>query len=95
MKYLLMGRDYKTLYIENEKGTCIKYIQATDEWKDGGFDLKDARVGFDPSEDIDSPYRFGNPDCMLPITEISKEEAESIVGKKIDADFLFNSLKRR
>lgn len=85
MKYLLLGDDYKTLFIEDDKQCrSIFYSNSKGEWLDGGMRLWDARVGFDPSEPEDSPYRYGNGSCMPDIVEITKEEAENFVGKKID-----------
>ena len=84
MKYLLLGDDYKTLFIEDDKEySSILYSKAKGEWLDGGMRLWDARVGFDPSEPEGSPYRYGNGSCMEDIVEISKEEAEVFIGKKI------------
>ena len=48
----------------------------------------DARVGFDPSESEDSPYRDGNGSCMPDITEITKEKAEDYLGAKIDENII-------
>lgn len=76
MKYLLLGDDYKVLLIEDDKQQySIKYDPQTNEWLPGGDELFNNRVGFDSSEPIDSPYRYGNSSCMLQIVEITHEEA--------------------
>lgn len=87
MEYVIMD-DYgiKELYIEYGPGTCAHYIKHRNEWVDGGWDLMDARVGFDESEPEGSPYRFGNGSCMHDIVQITKEEAEAIVGSSIDPE---------
>ena len=85
MKYLLLGDDTKTLFIENDAATkSIFYDVKNKKWRNGGTRLWDARVGFDPSEPEDSPYRYGNSSCMLDIIEISKDEAEEFIGEPIN-----------
>ena len=85
MKYLLLGDDTKTLFIENDDATkSIFYDAKNKKWRNGGTRLWDARVGFDPSEPEDSIYRYGNSSCMIDIVEITKEEAELFVGFKIN-----------
>ncbi len=87
MKYLLLGDDYKTLFIEDdEQQHSIKYDPQTKQWCLGGNELFDNRVGFDSSEPIDSPYRYGNSSCMLPIVEITHEEAEAFISQEIDEE---------
>ena len=84
MKYLLLGDDTKTLFIENDDATkSIFYDAKNKKWRNGGTRLWDARVGFDPSEPEDSIYRYGNSSCMPEIVEISKEEAEEFIKLKI------------
>ena len=95
MKYLLLGDDTKTLFIENDDTTkSIFYDAKNKKWRNGGTRLWDARVGFDPSEPEDSPYRYGNSSCMLDIIEISKEKAEEFMGKKINEAAIKGLLKR-
>ena len=85
MKYLLVGDSDKTLFIENEiTNKCVFYSKTKDMWFDGGTRLMDARVGFDPYEPEGSPYRYGNGSCLLDIVEITKEEAEAFINRKID-----------
>ena len=85
MKYLLLGDKDKTLFIEDEKEQySIKYDPKRGLWYPGGNELWNNRVGFDSSEPIDSPYRYGNSGCMRPITEITREEAEVFISEKID-----------
>ena len=85
MKYLLLGDEYKTLFIEDdEQQYSIKYDSQTKQWYPGGNELFNSRVGFDSSEPIDSPYRYGNSSCMLPIEEITHEEAEAFIFNEID-----------
>ena len=95
MKYLLLGDDYKTLFIEDDEQQCsIKYDPQTKEWYPGGNELFNNRVGFDSSEPIDSPYRYGNSSCMRSIVEITHEEAEAFISEEIDEVF-FNALLTR
>ena len=82
MKYLLMDG---VLYIEDGIKS-IKYNRLKGEWVSGGTDLFDARVGYDPYEPEDSPYRYGATDYLKDIVEISKEEAEKIISKPIDIE---------
>lgn len=85
MKYLLMGDDTKTLFVEDDnRNRSIYFNKYQNKWLSGGMRLWDARVGFDPSEPEDSPYRYGNGSCMPDITEITKEKAEEYLGAKID-----------
>lgn len=84
MKYLLLGDEYKTLYVEDDnEALSFRYCINNDEWVPGGSDIWAARVGFDPYEPEDSIYRYGNSDCMKEIIYITLEEAESFIGKKI------------
>ena len=83
MKYLLLGDEYKTLFIENDEQHSIKYDPQTKKWYLGGNELFNNRVGFDSSEPIDSPYRYGNSSCMKPIVEITHGEAETLYHKKL------------
>ena len=85
MKYLLLGDDYKVLYVEDDKGVLsFRYCISNDEWVPGGSDIWAARVGFDPYEPEDSIYRYGNSDCMKDIVYITHKEAEEFIGKKIN-----------
>ena len=84
MKYLLLGDEYKTLFVEDdEKQYSIKYDPQSRGWYPGGSELFNNRVGFDSSEPIDSPYRYGNSSCMRPIVEITHEEAEAFIRENI------------
>ena len=98
MKYLLLGDEHKTLFIEDDEQLySIRYDFKSGEWRLGDNELFNNRVGFDSSEPIDSPYRYGNSSCMKPIVEISHEEAEAFISKKIDekgADRLLKQIKR-
>lgn len=86
MKYLLMGPH---LYVErDDQYKSIRYSASEGKWVNGNHELSDSRVGFDPSEPEDSPYRYGNVSCMDDITEITKEEAEKFIDSKIDEDEL-------
>ena len=85
MKYLLVGDEYKTLYVEDDQQLhSIVYNPIDDIWLPGKNELWSFRVGFDSSEPEDSIYRYGNTDCMKEIKEITKEEAEAFISKKID-----------
>ena len=95
MKYLLLGDEYKTLFIEDDEQLySIRYDFKSGEWRPGDNELFNNRVGFDSSEPIDSPYRYGNSSCMSPIVEISHEEAEAFISKKIDEKGAISLLKQ-
>ena len=98
MKYLLLGDNYKTLFIEDdEQRYSIKYDLKTKQWYPGGNELFNNRVGFDSSEPIDSPYRYGNSSCMRSIVEITHEEAEAFISEEIDeesVEHLLREIKR-
>ena len=97
MKYLLLGDTYQKLFVEDDQRMySIRYDKNSDKWVHGGTELWDNRLGFDSSEPEDSIYRYGNSDCMEDIIEISKEDAEYFIGKKInekEITKLFNNLK--
>ena len=94
MKYLLLGDDYKALFIEDDgQQYSIKYDPQTKGWYPGGNELFNNRVGFDSSEPIDSPYRYGNSSCMRPIVEITHEEAEAFISEEIDESDVVSLLK--
>ena len=93
MKYLLMGDDFKRLFIEDDDGFSIYYNPYDNAWYPGGTMLNDARVGFDPSEPENSPYRYGNTSCMQEIVEITHQEAEKIMGLKLNKNHILKALK--
>lgn len=94
MKYLLLGDDYKTLFIEdNKQQYSIKYDPKTKRWYPSGNELFNNRVGFDSSEPVDSPYRYGNSSCTRPIVEITHEEAEVFISGEIDKGDVISLLK--
>lgn len=85
MKYLLLGDDYKKLFIEDDKHfKSFRYDTNKEQWVPGGTELFDNRIGFDASEPEGSPYRYGCSSCMKDIVEITKEDAEIFIGKSID-----------
>jgi len=85
MKYLLLGDDYKKLFIEDDKQfKSFRYDTNKEQWVPGGTELFDNRIGFDASEPEDSPYRYGSLSCMKDIVEITKKDAETFIGKSID-----------
>ena len=95
MKYLLCGDNYKRVFIEDDTNhNSFFYDMKEEKWVHGGSWLHDNRIGFDPSEPPDSMYRYGNPDCMEDIKEISKEEAEKFIGKTLDEEELMSLLKQ-
>ena len=95
MKYLLLGDDYKTLYVEtDDQVASLRYDKSQNKWVPGGTALFDNRVGFDPSEPEDSIYRYGNTDCMKEIKETSKEEAEAFIKQKIEEKELRDALEQ-
>lgn len=90
MKYLLMGPH---LYVErDDQYKSIRYSSSEGKWVNGNHELSDSRVGFDPSEPEDSPYRYGNASCMDDIIEVTKEEAEKFIDQKIDESLLADLL---
>ena len=85
MKYLLLGDDYKNLYVETDDQTAsLRFDKKMKQWVSGGTALWDNRVGFDESEPEDSIYRYGNGSCMEEIKEITKVEAELFINERID-----------
>ena len=85
MKYLLLGDDYKVLYVETDNQTAsLRFDKEKKQWVPGGTALFDNRYGFDSSEPEDSIYRWGNGSCMEDIVEITREEAEKFIDTKID-----------
>ena len=96
MKFLLLGDDYKRLFVEDDKQLfSLRYDTNSGKWVDGGMVLFDNRYGFDSSEPEGSPYRWGNGSCMEDIVEISKEEAEAFISKSIDVEELEKLLKSK
>ena len=89
MKYLLLGDDYKNLYVETDDQTAsLRFDKKMKQWVSGGTALWDNRVGFDESEPEDSIYRYGNGSCMEEIKEITKVEAELFINERIDETIL-------
>ena len=88
MNYLLVGNDYKVLYIEGVTGHAFWYSKSRNEWMYGDGDLSAARTGFDESEPEGSPYRYGNMDMLKDIDYITKEAAEEFIGKKLNEEKL-------
>lgn len=96
MKYLLLGDETKTLFVENSDATKSLFYDAKNKkWRNGGTRLWEARVGFDSSEPEDSPYRYGNSSSMLEIKEISKKEAEFFIRKRIDEKKINHLMEKR
>ncbi len=94
MKYLLLGDKHKNLFIEDDDQLySIRYDFESGEWRPGGNKLFNNRVGFDSSEPIDSPYRYGNSSCMSSIVEITHKEAETFISKKIDENGIKKALR--
>ena len=95
MKYYLVGDDFKRLFLEDENtGRAIFYHLGDNKWYEGTFILWKNRVGFDESEPIDSPYRFGNLSYMEDIVEITESEAEQFLGRKIVEKEISESFRR-
>lgn len=94
MKYLLFGDDDKLLFVEDDDGFSIFYSPKIGLWYPGGTMLNDARVGFDPSEPEDSPYRYGNTSCMEEIVEITHEQAEVFLKEKFTEEQMIKLLKQ-
>lgn len=94
MKYLLLGDEHKTLFIEDDEQLySIRYDFKSGEWRPGGNELFNTRIGFDGSEPIDSPYRYGNSSCMRSIVEITHEEAETFTSQEIDEESVEHLLR--
>ena len=95
MKYLLLGDDYKKLFVENDEQTCSFCFHPKErKWVYGGMELWDNRVGFDDSEPEGSPYRYGNDSCMREIVEITKEAAEAFIQTTIDEEVITELLNQ-
>ena len=95
MKYLLLGDEHKTLFIEDDEQLySIRYDARSGEWRLGDNELWKNRVGFDSSEPEDSPYRYGNSSCMETIEEITHDEAEVFISNKIDEKGIQRLLKQ-
>ena len=61
MKYLVLGDDHKTLFIEaDEQLFSVYFSKEKGEWLTGGTRLFDARVGFDPYKNQRSYHREDN-----------------------------------
>lgn len=95
MKYLLLGDERKTLFVENDEGHSIRYDTKTKQWYLGNDELWRNRVGFDSSEPEDSPYRYGNSSCMETIVEITWKEAEIFISEKINQEEVRKLLKHK
>lgn len=70
-------KDVKKVAKIDEKGKCFVW------WKDGWDEEPDSVVldrlyGYDPSEPVGSPYRFGG---HIEARAISEEEAKELLGK--------------
>ena len=84
MKYYLVGDTIQKLFIEDEMTKIAIYYNPNDnKWHEGTYILWKNRVGYDPSEPVDSIYRYGNGSCMEKIVEITEAEAEQFLGRKI------------
>ncbi|MCC8046582.1 MAG: hypothetical protein LIP12_14020 [Clostridiales bacterium] len=58
------------------------YLYQNGKWEpDTENRIMDHKVGFDPLEPEDSPYRFGNYSVMAEMQEISENEAISLIRK--------------
>ena len=94
MKYLLIGDDDQILFIEDdEQHHCVFYSPYKKKWIPGGDRLWRYRIGFDESEPEDSFYRYGNGSCMPDIIEITKEQAEAFISKRIYEKVIHKALK--
>lgn len=67
----LIGKidDYIYYLYDKDKGWVV----------DNNHLLSDRLIGYDETEDQDSPYRIGNSDMMSRIEEISEEEANKLI----------------
>ena len=96
MKYLLLGDNHKTLFVENDEQTySLRFDLDKKKWVCGGLALWNARIGFDDSEPEDSIYRYGCDDCMPSIKEITHEEAKAFISNDIDEKDIEKLLKEK
>lgn len=89
MKYLLLGDESKRLFVESDNQIYSIWYNVNEErWVQGKTELFDARIGYDPYEPDDSIYKYGATEYLLDIVQITKEEAEKFISKKIDEDLI-------
>lgn len=69
-----------------------QFIFKDGRWERDHHEIFDRINGFDPSEPLGSPYRFGNLDIMNEMEEISEEEAFSRISEQT-VEFLINKWK--
>ena len=96
MKYLLLGDESKRLFVESDNQIYSVWYNANEErWVQGKTELFDARIGYDPYEPNDSMYKYGATEYLLDIVQITKEEAEKFISKKIDEDLISTMLNEK
>lgn len=61
----------------------VYYIfDKTSGWQpDAKHILSDRLFGYDETEEIDSPYRMGNPNMLSRVEQITEEEANKIISQ--------------
>jgi hypothetical protein len=71
----------KDLNIVGKKEGFIPYIYDKDKgWVvDNDNILSDRLIGFDETEEPDSPYRIGNTDMLSRVEEITEEQAMKLI----------------
>lgn len=96
MKYLLLGDESKRLFVESDNQIYSVWYNVNEErWVQGKMELFDARIGYDPYEPDDSIYKYGATEYLLDIIQITKEEAEKFISKKIDEDLIAAMLNEK
>lgn len=94
IRYLLVGDDEKRLFVsDKDKNRCALYDKNEDKWIYLGAKLWELSVGFDPYEPVGSPYRWGSTSYLPDMVDITKEEAETIINKKIDEEMIIKLLR--
>ncbi|MBP3810450.1 MAG: hypothetical protein ILA15_06945 [Clostridiales bacterium] len=59
------------------------YLFKNSEWiSDTAHEISDRLIGYDPSEDPDSPYCIGCLSIMKEIKEISEEQVRGIIDQQ-------------
>lgn len=73
--YLILDRQLG----KKEDNDCYLFENST--WvRDIYNEINDRLIGYDPSEDFDSPYKIGCTSIMDEIKEISEERAMQIIN---------------
>ena len=81
--------DKKTTYyliLDRQLGKEVDgnyYLFENSKWVSDTYNkISDRLIGYDPSEDFDSPYKIGNLSIMKEIKEITEEQAMQFINQK-------------